>query len=103
MITLSRRRFIVGSATVAGGFSLGFNLAGAQADTAAPDEVNAWIVIQPDETVVLRMAKSEMGQGSLTGLAQLVVEELECDWSRVQTEYALPSRNIARGDVWGDL
>ena len=102
MITLSRRGFIVGSA-VAGSFGLGFNIASGQSSPSAPDEVNAWIVIRPDETVVLRMAKSEMGQGSLTGLAQLVVEELECDWSRVTTEYALPARNIARGDVWGDL
>ncbi|MGO1079072.1 molybdopterin cofactor-binding domain-containing protein [Inquilinus sp. CA228] len=103
MITLSRRGFIVGSAAAAGSFSLGFSVAGAQSDTAAADEVNAWIVIQPDETVVLRMAKSEMGQGSLTGLAQLVAEELECDWSRIRTEYALPARNIARGNAWGDL
>jgi len=103
MTILSRRGFIAGSAAAAGCFSLGFNLASAQSDPKTPDEVNAWIVIHPDETVVLRMAKSEMGQGSLTGLAQLVVEELECDWSRIKTEYALPARNIARGEAWGDL
>jgi isoquinoline 1-oxidoreductase beta subunit len=103
MTTLSRRSFIAGSASAAGSFSLGFNLASAQSGPDTPGEVNAWIVIQPDETVVLRMAKSEMGQGSLTGLAQLVVEELECDWARITTEYALPGRNIARGDAWGDL
>lgn len=102
MTSLSRRGFLVGSAA-AGSFSFGFSLAGEQPVSNAPHEVNAWIVIQPDETVVLRMAKSEMGQGSFTGLAQLVVEELECAWARVRTEYALPALSIARGNAWGDL
>ena len=53
-------------------------------------EVNAWVVIRPDDTVVIRIARSEMGQGSLTGLAQLVAEELECDWSKVTTEFPTP-------------
>ena len=43
-------------------------------------EINAWVVVRPDETCVLRIARSEMGQGTLTGLAQLVAEELECNW-----------------------
>ena len=55
-------------------------------------EVNAWVVIRPDDTVVIRIARSEMGQGSLTGLAQLVAEELECDWSKVTTEYPTPGK-----------
>ena len=55
-------------------------------------EVNAWVVIKPDDTVVIRIARSEMGQGTLTGLAQLVAEELECDWSKVTTEYPTPGR-----------
>ena len=49
-------------------------------------EVNAWVVIRPDDTCVIRIARSEMGQGTLTGLAQLVAEELECDWKKVTTE-----------------
>ena len=65
-------------------------------------EVNAWVVIRPDDTVVIRIARSEMGQGSLTGLAQLVAEELECDWSKVTTEYPTPGQNVARKRVWGD-
>ena len=48
-------------------------------------ELNAWVVIHPDDKVVIRIARSEMGQGTLTGLAQLVAEELECDWSKVTT------------------
>src|SRR5258708_1858627 len=45
---------------------------------------------------------SEMGQGTLTGLAQLVAEELECNWSKVTTEYPTPGQNVARKRVWGD-
>ena len=66
-------------------------------------EVNAWVVIKPDDTVVIRIARSEMGQGTLTGLAQLVAEELECDWSKVTTEYPTPGQNLARNRVWGRL
>jgi isoquinoline 1-oxidoreductase subunit beta len=65
-------------------------------------EVNAWVVIQPNDTVVIRMARSEMGQGTITGLAQLVAEELECDWKKVTYEYPTPGTNLKRKRVWGD-
>jgi len=55
-------------------------------------EVNAWVVIRPDETVVIRIMRSEMGQGSLTGLAQLVAEELDCDWSALG--FLEPGKNL---------
>ncbi|HUP07327.1 MAG TPA: molybdopterin cofactor-binding domain-containing protein [Caldimonas sp.] len=102
----ARRRFIVSSTAAAGGLALAFHVPfadRAQAQGAgAPEEVNAWVVIRPDETVVIRIARSEMGQGTLTGLAQLVAEELECDWSRVTTEYPTPGQNVARQRVWGN-
>ncbi len=66
-------------------------------------EVNAWVVIHPDDRVVIRIARSEMGQGTLTGLAQLVAEELECDWARVATEYPTPGQSLARDRVWGNF
>ena len=66
-------------------------------------EVNVWVVIRPDDTVVIRIARSEMGQGTLTGLAQLVAEELECDWSKVTTEYPTPGQSVARKRAWGDF
>lgn len=104
---LTRRTFIGGSAVAAGGLAVGvyLPLAGrAQSRPAtAPDEVNAWVVIKPDDSVVIRIARSEMGQGSLTGLAQLVAEELECDWSKVSTEYPTPGQNLARNRVWGNF
>ena len=105
----SRRAFVAGVVAAAGGFSLGFRVpfsdeAAAQGAAATlPPEVNAWVVIKPDETVVIRIARSEMGQGTLTGLAQLVAEELGCDWSKVVTEYPTPGQNVARGRIWGDF
>src|SRR6266849_1185549 len=107
---LSRRKFIVGSAAVAGGgLALGFNLpfaiksAEAQSTTKTYPEINAWVVIKPDETCVIRIARTEMGQGTLTGLAQLVAEELECDWKHVTTEMPTPGQSLARKRVWGEM
>ena len=48
------------------------------------------------QLVVVRVARSEMGQGTLTGLVQLVAEELEADWSKVKWEYVTPGQNLAR-------
>jgi isoquinoline 1-oxidoreductase beta subunit len=102
---MDRRSFLVGSTAAMGGLSLGFNVPfGGEAHAqAATPEVNAWVLIRPDETVVIRFARSEMGQGSLTGLAQMVAEELECDWSKVTTEYPTPGQNVARKRVWGNM
>src|SRR2546425_8487123 len=101
-----RRKFIVSSAATGGGLALGFKLpfiASAEAAEAAGSEVNAWVVVKPDSTCVIRIARSEMGQGTLTGLAQLVAEELECDWKKVATEHVFPGQNLARKRVWGDM
>ena len=105
MPKIDRRSFLVGTAAVGGGLSLGFQLPFGPDVVRAQDgspEVNAWVVIRPDDTVVIRVARSEMGQGSRTGLAQLVAEELDCDWSKVTTENPTPGQNIARKRVWGD-
>src|SRR5260221_4820892 len=103
---VSRRKFIVGTAGGGGGVALGFKLpfiGSAEAATAPGTEVNAWVVVRPDSTCVVRIARSEMGQGTLTGLAQLVAEELECDWKKVATEHVFPGQNLARKRVWGDM
>jgi isoquinoline 1-oxidoreductase subunit beta len=107
MPTFSRRGFVIGSAAVGAGLALGLDIpfggpTVARAADGSP-EVNAWVVIRPDDTVVIRIARSEMGQGTLTGLAQLVAEELECDWSKVTTEFPTPGQNVARKRVWGDF
>ena len=114
-VNTSRRHFVIGSASMAaGGFAIG--LAGpwssgveAQAapylaSVAAGDfEVTAWVVIKPDDSCVIRIARSEMGQGTRTGLAQLVTEELECDWAKVSTEYPSPGQSFARKRAWGEM
>jgi len=123
-VNISRREFLIRTTKVGvgvgAGFSLGFYLPGCSnkspetTETKAPavtpspaagasaeiKEVNAWVVIEPDDTVIIRIARSEMGQGTLTGLAQMVAEELECDWSKVTTEYPTPGENLARDKVW---
>lgn len=108
---ISRRGFIVG--TGATGLTIGIlascspssNESGAPDYSNLPpnDEVNAWVHIDHDDTVTVRIARSEMGQGTLTGLAQLVAEDLDCDWDKVTTEYPTPGENLARERVWGDF
>ena len=105
----SRRRFLISTAAAGGGLALGLHLPGARSALAqkAPGaeghEVGAWVFVRPDDDVVIRIARSEMGQGTLTGLAQLVAEELDCDWKKVKTEYPTPGQNLARNRVWGDM
>ena len=111
-VKLSRRGFIIGASAT--GMSIGI-LAGCAADspeTAATavdpnlppnPEVNAWVLIDHDDTVTVRIARSEMGQGTLTGLAQLVADELDADWSKVTTEYPTPGESLKRERVWGDF
>jgi isoquinoline 1-oxidoreductase beta subunit len=101
---MNRRSFVVGSAAVGGGLAFGIDLPfgpkAALASGSGP-ELGIWVVVKPDDTVVIRMARSEMGQGTITGLAQLVAEELECDWSKVTTEYPTPGQHVARKRAWG--
>ena len=120
-INISRREFLIRTTTVGAGFSLGLYLPGcsdgatpggvtldkesapSQENSAEVPEVDAWVVIEPDDTVIIRIARSEMGQGTLTGLAQMVAEELECDWAKVTTEYVTPGQSLARDRVWGSF
>ncbi|XOV89124.1 MAG: molybdopterin cofactor-binding domain-containing protein [Pseudomonadota bacterium] len=105
-VNVTRRQFVVGAATTGTGLSLGLalpfssKLAFADHHMSVPGEINAWVVIAPDDTVTIRIARSEMGQGTLTGLAQLVAEELECDWDKVTWEYPTPGENLKRDRVW---
>ncbi len=108
--TASRRTFLKGSAATTAGLVIGFHVpflnkqAVAQGlTTSIAPEVNAWVVVKPDDRIVIRVARSEMGQGTLTGLAQMVAEELECDWAKVSTEYPTPGQNLARQRVWGNF
>ncbi|GAB3473294.1 xanthine dehydrogenase family protein molybdopterin-binding subunit [Polaromonas eurypsychrophila] len=101
---LNRRSFLATSASAGLVVAFHIPLAGqALAQTSPAPEINAWVVVNPDDTVVIRIARSEMGQGSLTGLAQLAAEELECNWAKVTTEYPTPGQNLARNRAWGNF
>jgi len=105
-IEMGRRDFLVKTAAATGALVIGFKLphAAQAADGAAQaPEVTHWIVIQPDDTVVIRIARSELGQGTFTGLAQLVAEELECDWSMVRPEYADVNEHVRRNRIFKDM
>jgi isoquinoline 1-oxidoreductase subunit beta len=103
---IDRRLFLVGAGGAGCGLALGIALplgrrwAHAASD---PAELNCWVVIAPDESVTIRVARAEMGQGAMTGLAMLVAEELQCDWAQVRTEFVSPRQNLRRGRIWGDL
>jgi isoquinoline 1-oxidoreductase beta subunit len=106
---LSRRTFLISGAATGGGLALGLHVGGLKEALAQSvlgttgNEVGAWVFIRPNDEVVVRIARSEMGQGTPTGLAQLVAEELECDWKKVRTEYPTPGQNLARNRLWGDM
>jgi isoquinoline 1-oxidoreductase beta subunit len=101
---VSRRSFLAGVSAVGGGLTLAFAVPFEPARTAEPaPEITAWLTIAPDNAVVIRVARAEMGQGAQTALAMLVAEELECDWSKVRTEFVSPQENMRRDRVWGDM
>ena len=107
----SRRRFIIDTSVVGSGLMLGIGSFSASATPHNPNtmmsatspEVNAWVNIKPDDTVVIRIVRSEMGQGTRTGLAQLVAEELECTWKKIITESPTPGQSLSRKRVWGEF
>jgi isoquinoline 1-oxidoreductase beta subunit len=107
---LSRRQFIVGTSAITTGLAIGLEFPGVigtahaqAADKAGAPEIGVWVVIQPNDTVVIRVVRSEMGQGTITGLAQLVAEELECDWKKITIDYPTPGESLKRKGVWGSF
>ena len=113
VINTSRRQFVVGSSAIATGLAIGFDLSFISSANAAmgtgttsmtplaTPEIGVWVVVKPNDDVVVRIVRSEMGQGTITGLAQMVAEELECDWKRVNYEYPSPAESLKRKAVWG--
>src|SRR6184192_4289673 len=102
---LTRRSFVIGSTALGAGLAIGLKIPFGPSVIRAADgspEVTAWVVIRPDDTVVIRVARSEMGQGTATGLAQLVAEELDCNWDKVSMEFPTPGQSLARNRVWGN-
>jgi isoquinoline 1-oxidoreductase beta subunit len=113
--TLSRRHFILTAVSTAGGLMVGIVAApqGARGATIssqpwnendyAPHEIDAWIAIDPDSSILIRYQRSEMGQGSMTALPMMITEELQCDWSKVRIEYASANRNVRERRIYGNM
>jgi isoquinoline 1-oxidoreductase beta subunit len=113
--TVNRRDFILTAVTVAGGLMIGIGAAPGSADAAAistqpwndneyaPHEIDAWIAIDPDDSILIRYQRSEMGQGSMTALPMMITEELQCDWSKVRIEYASSNRSVRERRVYGNM
>src|ERR1700726_4057328 len=113
--TFSRRHFILTAASVAGGLMVGIVFVPGSGGAAtiskqpwndndyAPHEMDAWIAIDPDDSILIRYQRSEMGQGSMTALPMMITEELQCDWSKVRIEYASANRSVRENRVYGDM
>ena len=113
---LTRRHFVLAGSSAAGGLMIGIGAAPRSAHAAtvtaqpwnddhayAPNEIDAWIAIDPDDSILIRYQRSEMGQGSMTAVPMMIAEELQCDWSKVRIEYASPNRNIRENKVYGGM
>jgi isoquinoline 1-oxidoreductase beta subunit len=99
-----RRQFLKASAAVGGGLAVAFHVPVlAQGTTAAPEQVNLWVLVGSDDSVVIRYARSEMGQGSFTSAPMLVAEELGCDWNKVRVEYVSANANARSKRAWGAM
>ncbi|HEX4410700.1 MAG TPA: molybdopterin cofactor-binding domain-containing protein [Xanthobacteraceae bacterium] len=115
-VNLTRRIFLLTATSAAGGLMLGIGAEPTSANAAtvvaqpwnednayAANEIDAWIAIDPDDSILIRYQRSEMGQGSMTALPMIITEELQCDWSKVRIEYASPNRNLREKKVYGDM
>src|ERR1700722_15525811 len=113
--TVNRRDFLLTAVSLAGGLMIGIGAAPRSADAAAVStqpwndndyarqEIDAWIAIDPDDSILIRYQRSEMGQGSMTALPMIITEELQCDWSKVRIEYASSTRSVRENRVYGDM
>jgi len=113
--TVNRRDFILTAVSLAGGLMIGIGASSRRADAAAistqpwndsdhaPHEIDAWIAIDPDDSILIRYQRSEMGQGSMTALPMIITEELQCDWSKVRIEYASANRSVREQRVYGNM
>src|SRR5277367_5432349 len=113
--SVNRRDFILTAVSLAGGLMIGIGAAPRSARAAAvsdqpwndkdyaPHEIDAWIAIDPHDSILIRYQRSEMGQGSMTALPMIITEELQCDWSKVRIEYASSNRSVREKRVYGNM
>ena len=104
----TRRQFLKSSAATAGGLIIAFHIPSFAEAKVRPyegfdvknDEINAWLAIDVDDTITIRVAQSEMGQGVFTSMPMIVAEELEADWTKVRAEYADANRTVRENQVY---
>jgi isoquinoline 1-oxidoreductase beta subunit len=105
----SRRAFLKTAAATAAGLTIGFHWSGplsrALADTSKDFAPNAFLRIAPNNSVTVIAKHLEMGQGTYTGLATIVAEELDADWAQIRVESAPADAskyaNLAFGTIQG--
>ena len=101
-VGMDRRHFLKVSGTASAGLSLGFFLPERALAADAP-QLNVWVEIEPNNTIVIRYARAEMGQGSMTSAPMMIAEELEADWKKVRVEYATAHENLRTKRAYGDM
>ena len=100
----SKRRFLINVGTISGSLALGFKAPTLASEKEEfPRELTHWILINEDNTTTVRIARSELGQGTFTGLVQLVCEELESDWETTKPEYADVNMHIKRNRIFKSM
>lgn len=109
-LTISRRTFLQSSLTAGGGLMIGFHIpTRVIADVISADpsfsphegmEINAWLTIDPDGIVTIRVPHSEQGQGALTSVSTMVAEELDVAWKDVRAVFADPNRHVNKGEEY---
>ena len=97
-----RRSFMIGCAAVAGSLAVGFRPAdAASAATGGVRPFNAYLQIAPDNSVTVIAAHMEMGQGIYDGIATLVADELDADWSQMRAIGGAGNPKLYGNVAWG--
>ena len=99
----SRRKFMLTSAAISGGFALGLQLPAKAQDAVSGNDINIWVQINPDDTVTIKYARCEMGQGSMTSAPQIVADELDASWDQVRIEYVDVNEHFRMDRAWGAM
>lgn len=111
-VPVTRRHFLKVSAAAGGGMLIGFCIpeafaASVQAKpwTTPPEgaEINAWLAIDKEGNVTIRVPHTEMGQGALTAVSMMIAEELDVDWTRVRAVFADPNRHLRNGNEYKSM
>jgi isoquinoline 1-oxidoreductase beta subunit len=99
---MHRRHFLKVTSGTTAGLSLGFFVPGRASAANAP-QLNVWVEIEPNDAIVIRYARAEMGQGSMTSAPMIIAEELDADWKKVRVEYATAHENLRTKRAYGDM